>query len=58
MKPNRHAVTLNIVENFIREYFDQNPISQLGVIVTKNSRAERLTELSGITTIDPIWFLT
>jgi hypothetical protein len=47
MKPNRHAVTLNVVESFIREYFDQNPISQLGIIVTKNSRAEKITELSG-----------
>jgi transcription initiation factor TFIIH subunit 2 len=47
MKPNRHAVTLNVVEGFIREYFDQNPISQLGIITTKNSRAERITELSG-----------
>lgn len=47
MKPSRHAVTLNVVESFIREYFDQNPISQLGIIVTKNSRAEKITELSG-----------
>lgn len=47
MKPSRHAVTLNTVEAFIKEYFDQNPISQLGLIVTKNSRAERITELSG-----------
>ena len=48
MKPSRHAVTLNVVESFIREYFDQNPISQLGIIVTKNSRAEKITELSGM----------
>ncbi|KAK3738646.1 hypothetical protein QZH41_010836 [Actinostola sp. cb2023] len=36
-----------MLENFITEYFDQNPISQLGVIITKNKRAEKLTELSG-----------
>lgn len=29
------------------EFFDQNPISQLGVITTKNGRAEKLTELNG-----------
>ncbi len=30
------------------EFFDQNPISQLGMLVTKNGRAEKLTELNGM----------
>lgn len=29
------------------QYFDHNPISQLGVLVTKNKRAERVSELGG-----------
>ncbi|XP_035697454.1 general transcription factor IIH subunit 2-like [Branchiostoma floridae] len=47
LKPTRILVTLKLLENFIEEYFDQNPISQLGVITTKNKRAEKLTELGG-----------
>ncbi|KAK2506712.1 hypothetical protein MC885_008624 [Smutsia gigantea] len=36
-----------LLEYFVEEYFDQNPISQIGIIVTKSKRAEKLTELSG-----------
>lgn len=36
-----------LLENFIEEYFDQNPISQLGLVVTRNKRAEKLAELGG-----------
>ena len=32
---------------FVTNFYDQNPISSLGVIVTKDRIAERLTELSG-----------
>ncbi|XP_033828649.1 general transcription factor IIH subunit 2 [Periophthalmus magnuspinnatus] len=47
LKPTRLASTLKLLEKFVEEYFDQNPISQLGIITTKNKRAERLTDLSG-----------
>ncbi|XP_004872901.1 general transcription factor IIH subunit 2 isoform X2 [Heterocephalus glaber] len=47
LKPNRLACTLKLLEYFVEEYFDQNPISQIGIIVTKSKRAEKLTELSG-----------
>lgn len=47
LKPSRQIFTLKIVEGFINEYFDQNPISQLGVLITRNKRAEKLTELGG-----------
>ncbi|XP_074851504.1 general transcription factor IIH subunit 2 isoform X2 [Carettochelys insculpta] len=46
LKPNRLTCTLKLLEYFVEEYFDQNPISQIGVIVTKSKRAEKLTELS------------
>uniref|UniRef100_A0A8C9F4B9 VWFA domain-containing protein n=1 Tax=Pavo cristatus TaxID=9049 RepID=A0A8C9F4B9_PAVCR len=36
-----------LLEYFVEEYFDQNPISQMGLIVTKSKRAEKMTELSG-----------
>jgi transcription initiation factor TFIIH subunit 2 len=35
------------VERFVREYFDQNPISQLGLIGTRGGRADRISDLSG-----------
>ncbi|KAJ3273452.1 hypothetical protein HK104_004275 [Borealophlyctis nickersoniae] len=47
LKPSRLECTLNLAEQFIGEYFDQNPLSQLGVILTRNALAEKLTELSG-----------
>ncbi|KAI5709795.1 hypothetical protein M8J76_015108 [Diaphorina citri] len=47
LKPTRHLCTLKLFEGFIEEFFEQNPISQLGIIVTRNKRAERLTDLSG-----------
>eukprot|EP00904_Undaria_pinnatifida_P003730 jgi/Undpi1/13358/HiC_scaffold_8.g03017.m1 len=47
MRPSRLAVTLRIVQNFVTNYFDQNPLSQLGILVTRDGRAEKITELSG-----------
>ncbi|XP_067838862.1 general transcription factor IIH subunit 2 isoform X2 [Heptranchias perlo] len=47
LKPNRLTSTLKLLEYFLEEYFDQNPISQIGIITTKNKRAEKLTELAG-----------
>ena len=37
-----------LLEHFVDEYFDQNPISQMGIIFTKNKRAEKVTELGGM----------
>jgi transcription initiation factor TFIIH subunit 2 len=37
---------LKTLESFIREFFDQNPLSQLGIISTHNSIAEKITELN------------
>ncbi|KAF4074677.1 hypothetical protein AMELA_G00242010 [Ameiurus melas] len=47
LKPNRLTSTLKLMEYFVDEYFDQNPISQIGIITTKNKRAEKLTDLAG-----------
>lgn len=35
LRPSRLAVTLRIVQDFISSYFDQNPLSQLGILVTR-----------------------
>ncbi|CAH0384111.1 unnamed protein product [Bemisia tabaci] len=47
LKPTRHLCTLKIIEGFIEEYIDQNPISQLGIIVTRDKRATMISELGG-----------
>ena len=38
---------VQLLERFVEEYFDQNPISQLGIMLTRNKRAEKVTELGG-----------
>ncbi|XP_047113454.1 general transcription factor IIH subunit 2 [Schistocerca piceifrons] len=47
LKPTRHLCSIKLLESFIDEFFDQNPISQLGIIITRNKRAEKITELAG-----------
>lgn len=46
-RPNRLSVVGHCAAAFVREFFNQNPLSQLGIIVARNGVAERLTELSG-----------
>ena len=36
---------VQLVEEFITAFFDQNPLSNIGIIVTRESKAEKLTEL-------------
>jgi transcription initiation factor TFIIH subunit 2 len=38
---------LKLAQDFINEYYDQNPLSQLGIVICKNGEAEVLTLLSG-----------
>lgn len=47
LKPARISVTLKLVEDFLEQFFDQNPISQVGLITTRDKRAEKVTELNG-----------
>jgi len=47
LKPTRFKCSLKLLQKFIDEYFDQNPISQIGFIIMRNKRAERICELSG-----------
>lgn len=46
-RPNNIAVVANAVESFIREFFDQNPLSHLGLITIRNGVSQRVTDLSG-----------
>eukprot|EP01095_Lingulamoeba_sp_RSL-Kostka_P011531 TRINITY_DN4416_c0_g1_i1.p1 TRINITY_DN4416_c0_g1~~TRINITY_DN4416_c0_g1_i1.p1 ORF type:complete len:395 (-),score=94.38 TRINITY_DN4416_c0_g1_i1:22-1206(-) len=45
--PSRLDVMTKGVEGFIKNFFDQNPISQLGLMITRSEIAETLTELNG-----------
>lgn len=47
LKPNRRDCTLTLLEQFIKQYFDQNPISELGFIFSHHAISQKITELSG-----------
>lgn len=42
----RMDVTIQILQDFVQEYYDQNPLSHLGFVILKNGEAEILTQLS------------
>lgn len=45
--PTRYRLTINYAVAFVREYFEQNPISQLGIIGMRDGVAVRVSDLSG-----------
>lgn len=47
LRPSRLELTLTYCQDFVNEFFDQNPISQMGIIGMRNGIAERLSPLSG-----------
>jgi transcription initiation factor TFIIH subunit 2 len=46
-KPTRALLTLRLSLTYIREFFDQNPISQLAVVILRNGIAKTISHLSG-----------
>ncbi|KAK1985170.1 Ssl1-like-domain-containing protein [Colletotrichum cereale] len=47
MLPNRYRVTWAYAADFVKEYFEQNPISQLGIIGMRDGVAIRISDMSG-----------
>ncbi|KAI3404423.2 hypothetical protein KGF56_002820 [Candida oxycetoniae] len=47
LRPTRLSLTLNYLQEFVVEFFDQNPISQIGLILTRNGIAHLISEVSG-----------
>lgn len=45
--PSRMAVVAKCAGTFIREFFDQNPLSHIGLVTIKDGVCHRLTELGG-----------
>ncbi|KAE8806048.1 general transcription factor IIH subunit 2 [Hordeum vulgare] len=46
-RPSRMAVVAKCAEAFIREFFDQNPLSHVGLVTIKDGISHRLTEIGG-----------
>jgi transcription initiation factor TFIIH subunit 2 len=42
----RIEIVLQLLQEFIQEYYDQNPLSHLGFVILKDGEAEILTQLS------------
>lgn len=47
LRPTRFLLTLRYAAAFINEFFEQNPISQLGLIGMRDGLAKRISDLSG-----------
>ncbi|EXJ91649.1 transcription initiation factor TFIIH subunit 2 [Capronia epimyces CBS 606.96] len=47
LRPTRYLLTLLYTESFIREFFEQNPISQLGIVGMRDGIAIRVSDMSG-----------
>ncbi|KAF9033258.1 Ssl1-domain-containing protein [Hymenopellis radicata] len=47
MRPTRFALTLQYSREFILEWFDQNPLGQIGIVGMRAGIGERICEMSG-----------
>jgi transcription initiation factor TFIIH subunit 2 len=45
--PNRYLLTLNYAVDFVKEYFEQNPISQMGIVGMRDGIAVRISDMGG-----------
>ena len=45
--PNRHQLSTVMLEKFTEEFFDRNPIAQLGLVATRNKFCEIIIDLCG-----------
>ncbi|EER40515.1 transcription factor TFIIH [Histoplasma capsulatum var. duboisii H88] len=47
LRPTRYLLTLRYAQEFVLEFFEQNPISQLGVLGMRDGLAVRISDMSG-----------
>lgn len=47
MRPTRFDLTLRYAREFVTEWFDQNPLGQIGVVGMRAGVGERIGEMSG-----------
>jgi transcription initiation factor TFIIH subunit 2 len=46
MRPLRSVAMFGAAQDFIRSFFDENPLSQLGIVIMRDGVARQITELS------------
>lgn len=47
MRPTRFDLTLQYTREFVTEWFDQNPLGQIGVVGMRGGIGERIGEMTG-----------
>lgn len=47
MRPTRFDLSLQYAREFVVEWFDQNPLGQIGVVGMRGGVGERIGEMSG-----------
>lgn len=47
LRPTRYLLTLRYAREFVLEFFEQNPISQLGIIGMRDGLAIRISDMGG-----------
>ena len=47
MRPTRFDLTLEYSRAFVTEWFDQNPLGQIGVVGMRGGVGERVADMSG-----------
>lgn len=47
MRPNRFDLMLEYSREFVVEWFDQNPLGQIGIVAMREGIAERICGLTG-----------
>ena len=47
MRPTRFDLMLEYAREFVTEWFDQNPLGQIGIVGMRDGLGERLGEMSG-----------
>jgi transcription initiation factor TFIIH subunit 2 len=47
MRPTRFDLMLEYAREFVTEWFDQNPLGQIGIVGMRGGLGERLGEMSG-----------
>ena len=47
LRPTRHRLVIRYAQEFVTEFFEQNPISQMGVIGMRDGLAVRVSDMSG-----------
>ena len=47
MRPTRFDLTLQYTREFIIEWFDQNPLGQIGIVGMRSGMGENISEMTG-----------